>query len=147
MRDGRASRTAGKNLSHYSHDEADVTRSGHWLSESLVSTFSLPGQRQSSSRDGHALVGSSLGLHLLTLERGWWMLGFASAVTSWCSCFKQSRKKELPFQCGHLYLPCCIPTRSSTRDSALVWQVNFCWFLRQPSPAHPFGHISGGRKK
>jgi len=31
--------------------------------------------------------------HLLALERGWWTLGSAGGVTSWCSCFfVQSRK-------------------------------------------------------
>lgn len=78
--------------------------------------------------------------------------GLVDAGSCWCCRFivfplRAEQKNLLLFQREHLYLPCCLPALGSTKDSAPARQDNFCWFLRQPSPAHPFRHISGGRKK
>lgn len=102
----------------------------------------LPSAWRGSSWDAQTLAGSSLELHLLTLEGagGFWAPG---AVTPWwSSCCVQSRK-TFHFQPEHLYLPCFFPALGSTRGSALARHDEFCWFLRQPSPALPSGHIAG----
>lgn len=109
-------------------------------------TSPLHGQRWGSSWDGQTLPASSLELHLLALGRGWRMLGPGAVTPWWSSCCVQSRK-TFHFQPEHLYLPCFFPALGSTRGSALARHDKFCWFLRQPSPAHPSGHISGGGRK